>query len=185
MRAAEAVFGEYSFERASISEITRRAGVAQGTFYNYFPDKKAAFVELVHELNTRMRAAIRLAIAEVDDRLEMERVGFQTFFDFLGEHRSLYRIVREAEFVDPETHRWHYSTLARGYVRGLEEAQAQRQITSEISADTLAWILMGIAELVGGRLIVWENRTPDAGVYDELLTFMRRGMGVRPGEGKT
>ena len=53
--AAEAVFGEYSYDRASISEITRRAGVAQGTFYLYFPDKKAAFVELVHVLNHDLR----------------------------------------------------------------------------------------------------------------------------------
>ncbi|MGA9595817.1 MAG: helix-turn-helix domain-containing protein, partial [Acidimicrobiia bacterium] len=43
--AAEDVFGESSYERASIAEITRRAGVAQGTFYVYFPDKKAAFIE--------------------------------------------------------------------------------------------------------------------------------------------
>ena len=49
--AAEEVFGEYSYDRASIAEITRRAGVAQGTFYVYFPDKTAAFVELVHDLN--------------------------------------------------------------------------------------------------------------------------------------
>ncbi len=50
LEAAEEVFGELSYDRASIAEITRRAGVAQGTFYVYFADKKAAFIELVHVL---------------------------------------------------------------------------------------------------------------------------------------
>ena len=172
LRAAEEVFGELSYDRASISEITRRAGVAQGTFYNYFPDKRAAFTELVKELNRTMRSAIRQAIAGIDDRLEMERRGFQTFFDFIAEHKTLYRVVREAEFVDPDTHKWHYDTLARGYIRGLETAQGKGQITSDISADTIAWVLMGIAELVGGRWMLWEHRPPPPEVFDEIMTFI-------------
>ena len=58
LKAAEEVFGEFGFDRASISEITRRAGVAQGTFYVYFPDKKSVFTELVHHLNTILRRFI-------------------------------------------------------------------------------------------------------------------------------
>src|SRR6266571_5021245 len=37
--AAEEVFGEFGYYEASISEITRRAGIAQGTFYIYFHSK--------------------------------------------------------------------------------------------------------------------------------------------------
>ena len=55
LAAAEEVFGERGYDQAAISEITRRAGVAQGTFYVHFPDKKEAFVELVRHLNERLR----------------------------------------------------------------------------------------------------------------------------------
>ena len=177
--AAEEVFGELSYDRASISEITRRAGVAQGTFYVYFPDKRAAFVELVHQLNHNMRRAIAVAIDGIDDRLEVERVGFRTFFDYVAQHNTLYRVVREAEFVDPETYRWHYGTLARGYVRGIEEAQAKRQISDVISADTIAWLLMGIAEFVGGRWVLGEGMAPPEPVFDEIMTFI--SCALRPG----
>src|SRR6266487_4411940 len=45
--AAEEVFGEYGYYEASISEITRRAGVAQGTFYIYFRTKREILAERV------------------------------------------------------------------------------------------------------------------------------------------
>jgi AcrR family transcriptional regulator len=170
--AAEEVFGELSYDRASISEITRRAGVAQGTFYVYFPDKRAAFVELVHVLNHNMRRAISEAVAGLDHRIDIEREGFRTFFEYVVQHRPLYRIVRESEFVDPEAHRWHYATLADSYIRGLEKAQGQGQIVTHISAETMAWVLMGIAELIGARYVQWEGRPPPPEVLDEVMAFI-------------
>jgi AcrR family transcriptional regulator len=104
LQAAEEVFGELSYDRASIAEITSRAGVAQGTFYVYFPDKKSAFIELVHQLNHDLRRAIAEATADAPDRLAVERIGFRTFFDYVMLHEPLYRIVRESQFVDPETY---------------------------------------------------------------------------------
>lgn len=176
LTAAEEVFGELSYDRASISEITRRAGVAQGTFYNYFPDKRAAFAELVRELNHGLRTAIRAALADVDDRIEMERTGFQTFFDYMQRHKALNRIVRESEFVDPETYQWHYATFAKGYVAGLEEAQRRGQITSEISAETMTWVLLGIAEFLGARWVVWEDSAPPPEMFDDIMRFISRAM---------
>lgn len=170
--AAEEVFGELSYDRASIAEITRRAGVAQGTFYVYFPDKKAAFVELVHVLNHNMRRAIAEAVDGLESRFEIEREGFRTFFEFVVAHRPLYRIVRESEFVDPQAHRWHYTTLATAYIRGLEKAQGEGQIATHVSAETMAWVLMGIAELIGARYVQWEGRPPPAAVLDEVMTFI-------------
>jgi AcrR family transcriptional regulator len=174
--AAEEVFGELSYDRASISEITRRAGVAQGTFYLYFPDKQAAFVELVQQLNHDLRTVIRKAIVGVDDRIEMERTGLQTFFEYVIHHKSLYRIVRESQFVAPEAYRWHYMTLAKGYVAGLEAAQERGQITREISAENLAWVLMGISEFAGGRWVLWEKQPPPPEVFDDIMRFIERAM---------
>src|SRR5690242_7223977 len=53
--AAEEVFGESGYYEASVSEITRRAGVAQGTFYIYYHSKREIFEELVSDLGERLR----------------------------------------------------------------------------------------------------------------------------------
>ena len=100
LRAAETVFAEKGYEHGSIAEVAKEAQVALGTFYIYFPDKKSAFTELVDELGRKLRESLREATAELEDRLEIERVGLRTFLGFTTEHRGLYRIVRQAEFVD-------------------------------------------------------------------------------------
>ena len=41
LAAARAVLAEKGLEAATVSEIVARAGVAQGTFYLYFPSKMA------------------------------------------------------------------------------------------------------------------------------------------------
>ncbi|WP_312613369.1 helix-turn-helix domain-containing protein [Oscillibacter sp.] len=44
MRAAIHEFIENGFERAKIADIAQHAGVAKGSIYQYFEDKKELFV---------------------------------------------------------------------------------------------------------------------------------------------
>ena len=179
LAAAEEVFGENSYERASIAEITRRAGVAQGTFYLYFPDKRSVFVELVRKLNHGLRRHIASRLEGVEGRLAAEREGLLAFFEYTTDHRALYKVVREAEFVDEEIYRWHYQTLSDGYVRGLRKAMDDGEIADDISPETMAFALMGINQLLGSMWIIVERRHPPEEVIDEIMTFVARGVGAR------
>ena len=51
--AAATEFADKGFHEASISGITRRAGVALGTFYTYYDSKDAIFRALVSSSTTR------------------------------------------------------------------------------------------------------------------------------------
>ena len=159
--AAEAVFGELGYYEASVSEITRRAGVAQGTFYIYFPSKRDIFVELVNDLGKSFRAATRAAMADAPDRLEAERRGFAAFFEFVAKHRRIYTIVREAERVAPEAARAYYNGISEGYIRGLETAMKAGTVRT-LSPEATAYALMGIGHFVALRWIVWPQENEEA-----------------------
>ena len=175
--AAEHVFGELGFHNAGIVEITQRADVALGTFYLYFPDKRAIFRDLVQTLNEELRAAIRARVMGLSDRLEIETLGFEAFFQFVREHRDLYRVVLQAETVDEEIYRWHYRTLAEGYVRGLKAAQAKGQVRSDMDPETLAYALMGMAEAIGMRSVLWDGKVPGAAARRTIRAFLEGGLG--------
>ena len=181
--AAEAVFGELGYERASIVEITRTAGVAQGTFYVYFPSKKAVFVELVWELNRKLRRSLRTATDALvgADRFEVERVGALTFLEFVQRHQSLYKIVRQAEFVDEALFREYYRELSAGWRRGLQAAMDEGQIR-RFDPEALVYMLMGVLDFVGMRWVLWEGTAPSPAVVDDMLRFIQDGLRRREDE---
>lgn len=179
--AAEAAFGRQGYFATSIVDLTRRARVAQGTFYIYFPSKHAIFTELVRQRSRDVRRTIQEAVAGLRDREEIERRGFQAFFRFIDRHRSMYRIVRQAEFVDPALFRWYYRHFAEGYIRGLREAQRAGQVRA-VDPEVLAFCLMGIGDFVGMRWVLWQRRGPSPAVVEGMMTFILRGL-VRDGAG--
>lgn len=175
LEAAEEVFAEQGFYRASISEITRRAGVAQGTFYIYFKAKEDIFRELVRQLSHDLRRELQEAVAAIVDRRDAERVGFETFLRFVLRRRNLYTVMRECEFVDPDLYRWYYERLAEGYVRGLRQGIARGQIRP-LHPEALAYALMGAFQMVGMRWPLWHGRMPPEEVVETVISFILHGI---------
>lgn len=178
LTAAERLFGQGGFYQTPISGITYVAGVAQGTFYLYFPSKVAAFVELAREINRQFRLDERAALAGLVDRREIERVGFRTFFRFIDAHRGAYRILREAELVDPETGRWYYERLAEGYMRGLRSGVERGEIRA-LALEPLAYALLG----VGHSVALWRQLDGAETMISEstvaaLLDVLERGVAI-------
>jgi AcrR family transcriptional regulator len=179
LKAAEHVFGEKGYERASIADITRKGGVALGTFYVYFPDKQSIFVEVVDGLGARLRRLIAESVVGCTTRMEVEREGLRTFFQFASKHRNLYRVVRQAEFVDEACYRRYYDNFARGYVRGLTKAMAAGEVR-RVDPEALAYCLMGIGDFLGMRWVMWDGEKGLEKVLDAAMTLIRHGVDASP-----
>lgn len=175
IEAAEALFGERGFHATGVSDITRAAGVAQGTFYLYFEGKEQIFGELVRHLSHELRLALTTATADAGARLDVEEAGVRAFLAFAARHRNLYRIVFESQFIDPALFRWYYERIAQGYARGLQQAARRGEVRGG-DAETLAYCLMGAAHFLGMRWVVWDGSAPPPAAMETLLAFVRAGL---------
>ncbi|MGO0577792.1 TetR/AcrR family transcriptional regulator [Ornithinimicrobium panacihumi] len=180
LEAAEHVFATVGYPDASIVKITEEAGVALGTFYVHFPGKKEIFDEVVLDLSRRVRQAMSEGSAGAANRLEAEREGFRAFFRFTAEHPALYRIIRQAEFVSPETMQEHYTRIVDGYAAGLSEARERGDIRP-VDPTVAAWALMGAGELIGMRWILWEQADgiPDD-TFEALMDVIQGALAPHP-----
>jgi AcrR family transcriptional regulator len=175
LEAAEAEIGENGYAATSVASITRRAGVAQGTFYLYFRTKKDALVELVRHMGRSLRAALSEATRGAADRLEAEELGFRAFVAFSLEHQNLYRVVMESQFVEESAYREYYQSLADAYAKAMSQAQGRGEVRAGDPA-ALAWALMGVAHFLGLRFPIWERRPPPEEVMGTVFAFVRAGL---------
>src|SRR5438270_1899080 len=157
--AAGAEFGERGFSDSSIVGITQRAGVALGTFYTYFESKEALFQALVRDMSAQVRDDVGPALTGAGDGLEAEQRALAAFLRFARDHRDIYRIVDEAEFVDPAAYREHYETTATRIAARLRAARDMGEIKdfSDGDLDILAWGMMGANVFLGLRFAVWDQ----------------------------
>ena len=152
--AAAVEFGEKGFHEASVSSITRRAGVALGSFYTYFDSKDVLFRALVADMSEMVRTSARSALHQGMGALEIERAALAAFLRFAAEHKEVYRIIDEAEFVDPASYRTHYETIAERITERLRAGGASGEFREGLG-ELEAWALMGMNVFVGLRYVVW------------------------------
>ena len=61
--AATREFAAKGFDRATIRDVARRAGVADGTIYNYFPNKAALLLGILDRLNETAQRREHLGVS--------------------------------------------------------------------------------------------------------------------------
>jgi AcrR family transcriptional regulator len=181
LEAAREEFGERGFSDASIVGITSRAKVALGTFYTYFDSKDAVFRALVADMSAQVRDHVAPAFKGAKDGIDAERRALAAFLEFASGHKQVYRIIDEAEFVDPAGFRQHYETTASRIAARLTEAAERGELSGDLTPDAIdavAWAVMGANVFLGLRYAVWGSGDPQA-IASVMNRLLRDGLSAR------
>jgi AcrR family transcriptional regulator len=175
--AALAEFGQRGFHDSSIVGITTRAKVALGTFYTYFDSKEAVFAALVRDMSTQVRDQVAPAFADAADGLNAEERALAAYLRFVVGHKEVYRIIDEAEFVDPAGFRTHYETTANRIAARLQSATERGELRDDgaLANEVRAWAIMGMNVFLGLRFGVWGKADPDQ-VSAQANAMLRKGL---------
>lgn len=176
--AAGEEFGVRGYHDTAISHITQRAGVGLGTFYVYFRSKEEVFRALVADMGARTRRALSESVKDAPNRLEAERLGIRAYLDFVRTHKTLYRIIMEAQFVAPEAYREYYDSFSAAYRQRLASAVKSGEISTG-DDEVRVWALMGASTFLGLRYGVWENDADVAAVAEAAADLMISGLAPR------
>lgn len=182
--AAAIEFGDKGFHEASISSITRRAKVALGTFYTYFDSKESLFKALVQDMSGQVKSGAATAVAELFEQgepsaLDVEETALASFLRFASEHKEIYRIIDESEFVDPAAYRAHYEGAAARILERLQAGVTKGELRDDIE-EAHAWALMGMNVFLGLRFAVWGQGAGDEKVASIARSLLERGLSKPP-----
>lgn len=152
VEAAEAEFGMHGFSGGSLNVIARRAGVAKGSLFQYFADKRDLYAFIADVASQRVRAYMEDRIRELDPS--------RPFFDFLTDWLDAWvayfadhpheRALHAAATLEVDTdarvsvqnviHR-HYLEVLRPLIR---DAHVRGDLRADSDTDALMSLLLMI-----------------------------------------
>jgi len=147
LAAARRAFADLGYARARVEDVVSRAGVGHGTFYAYFPNKRAALAALIHENATTLveLAGRPWGVGDVRASLRSVLSGLADLYDA---DADLIALWTEASMGDPELGRV-LDEVRRQFVlriaRNIERAASQG-LTRPVDAHTAAAALAAMAE---------------------------------------
>ncbi len=179
--AAIEAFSEKGVEKTTISDIVKRANIAQGTYYLYFPSKlsvmpdiAAVFVDhLMVELNKNVTASsFKKQLHELVD----------TVFYTTEHHKNLAVLIYSGLTQSEHLQQWEtiYTPLYDWLSNRLEQAKQTGEIRNSLRSDSTARIMIGTIESTAEQLFLYNQE--DSGYVNEhkqeLIIFLTNALGA-------
>ncbi len=179
LAAARRVFARKGYEAATVSEIVAEAGVAQGTFYLYFPSKRAAAVELAEEFHRGLMEAVASAYRPDRPLVESVRPAVEAAFRYCRDNVDLMRLLEAEMALDGAARRQvHASATRKAFHSWLQEVVRRHaeeeglRLDHEMMARIIQWT-MGRATYE--CLVVGEGKDVDRYI-DAVTTFLESAL---------
>lgn len=188
--AAVTLFRQQGFDQTRVEEITQAAGVAKGTFFNYFPTKEDVLLYIGERHMTRLGAAMSNGagkqVAQERSAIAALKTVLHALADSLEEDKDLVRLA-----VDKAMKISHLAPEAGGRfsLQGLvvlliRRAQRTGEIHPAVDPDLAAQMLEG---LYYQQLVIWcqEDFAFDLGErLGQVVDMLLVGIGGPPAAGR-
>jgi AcrR family transcriptional regulator len=121
--AAQELFSHKGYHATTVDDITRAAGVAKGTFYLYFDEKREVYYEVVRAFMTLVKeigGSVRGQSVTPENFFERAEQAAHELMRVIVDNHELARLAqRESMGLDPEL-----EAMMRSFYRELAEVEA-------------------------------------------------------------
>lgn len=184
--AAVDVFAAKGFHQARVSDIARKAGVADGTIYLYFKNKEDLLLSIFEEKMDLLLEGLGEALADSDDPVERIRRFARFHFQQVRENRAAAEVLQvelrlSNKFLKeyrPEK-LWAYLGVFGQIVR---EGQARGLFRDDIDPFVGMWSFFGALDELAMQWVLSrkQDRFPLDQAADQVADVFIRGMSVGP-----
>ena len=183
MEAAAAVFAEKGYQRATVKEIATRAGVAPGTIYLYFENKRDLLLAIADHLIGQAWGQTQAQMTQVDAESYIAAVLRNTLC-FVQQNKSLIQALITEIWTDDHLQDQFFGQILApifeagvGYLQAQVAAGISRPCQVEIVIPTVAGSLIVLSilrALAPGQFLAGFSEDQ---VVDELTSLYLYGLG--------
>ena len=184
IRAAIEVFSRKEFKAASISEIAQRAGVANGTIYQYFKDKEDLFFSIPIEKTNEFRSQLELHLEGISGAFNKIRKFVWYFLYFFKTNPEYGRILMlemrvSKSFVKTETYGFLKQSVSQ-VMDIITEGQNEGVIRQDTDIYILRHLILGTLEHMVSRWLLKGEKYDLLEHHQEVSRILIDGLKVAP-----
>lgn len=183
VQAAVQVFREKGIEKTKISDIVKVAGVAQGTFYLYFPSKLALMPAIAEVMVEKTMDIVKETVKEeVSFVTKLEQL-VEAIFLVARDYNEIQALIYSGLASTEHLKEWEtvYAPFYKWISDLLAEAKAEGVIRSTLQVDQTAKLLIGLVESAAEQVYLYDV-TEEAQVTSqktEVISFLTHALDVR------
>jgi TetR/AcrR family transcriptional regulator, fatty acid metabolism regulator protein len=182
LQAAIEVFSKGGFRNSSISEIAKRANVAEGTIYQYYKNKEDLFFSIPIQKTIEFREEVDLHLQGITGTFNQIRKFIWYYLYFFKTNPEYGRILMlemrvSRSFVKTKA----YNFLKRSIGRILEiirEGQNEGTIRKDVNLYMLRELVLGILEHVVTRWLLQGGKYDLMEYYQDITKLVIEGIGL-------
>lgn len=182
LHAAKEVFAEKGLEKATISEIVKKAGMAQGTFYLYFSSKKALIPALANDLLQTMLSEMQKDQVLSTDVWDIFHNMITITFRVTNSYKEVLSLCYSGLAIENTLSEWeriynpYYSWLADVITYGIE----QGAIRPDIQPMVAARMVIGLVESSAEQMYLFNRLDkPLLEQQEQLFSFIHHALEQR------
>ncbi|MFC4321547.1 TetR/AcrR family transcriptional regulator [Litchfieldia salsa] len=153
LESGRLLFIEQGYEQTNAKEIAAHAGVATGTFYRYFVDKRQLMMSLMNEQLDRLLPPIHdwttnnpesyLAIRLEEHYKQLDQLNLNLLLpELLVKDSQLAELFEEIR-----------SKMLRRIISNLRSAKKQGLVWDDLNVETVAWSILLLSEQIPEAMI--------------------------------
>ncbi|CAM4199686.1 TetR family transcriptional regulator [Paenibacillus macerans] len=179
LNAAMEVITEKGYDKTVISDIVKKAGVAQGTFYLYFSSKKALIPAIADHLLSITFGKIKEKAQDKESFWDVLEVVISETFDITDSYKEILVLCYSGLAIDHSMEKWEaiYSPYYDWLENILVIAMNNNEIVSDLHAKWTAKLLINLIENAAERFYIGLEQEEPLDVYKtRVFHFIKRSL---------
>ena len=178
LRAAREVLSEKGFEATTISEVVARAGVAQGTFYLYFPSKTSLIEALSKEMLEQTLLSVSESVVQTSTINEAIEGGIRAAFLVAEQYCDVLDIIEMRTGLSRSLAYWEtlYEPYYNMIVELIQQGQEAGDLDPRVNATLAARMIVGLVEKAADDCFLYRPEINAEDYIAEATRFIQRAL---------
>ena len=183
IEAAIEVFRQQGIEKTKISDIVKVAGIAQGTFYLYFPSKLSLMPAIAEVMVAKTLEIVKDRVSENEPFPKRLDQLVDAIFEVNEEYHEIQALIYAGLASTEHLKNWEtvYAPFYEWISDGLKQAIEDNVIRNSVNPERTARLVIGLVESAAEQIYLYDTDKEDEAIVQkkEVKEFLRHALSIK------